>query len=250
MIMEKFLTLSLPVNTGTATGPTPVGDVNGTITSVVVDTVTDTNADFVSDGVSVDDVVVNVDTNAYALVTNVAATALTLDSDIFLVASQKYRVMDESDAFTLTDSAATFTSTVAVGDVVLNGSYVESTVVTIDSDTQLTLSAPIISTLPSIPDADTYFIYSEGDNDGDRLFNISGIATVAYMNSIYCTVSYMDRKVGGGLSQVSIYHTTDTSAQEFHNTLNNALVSAYETNWRDVTTDLVLPQGMRATIIM
>ena len=174
-----------------------MGDVNGTITSVVVDTVTDTNADFVSDGVSVDDVVVNVDTNAYALVTNVAATALTLDSDIFLVASQKYRVMDESDAFTLTDSAATFTSTVAVGDVVLNGSYVESTVVTIDSDTQLTLSAPIISTLPVSPDADTYFIYSEGDNDGDRLFNISGIATVAYMSSTYLS---HDRHLRSGIS--------------------------------------------------
>lgn len=248
--MEKFLTLSLPVDTGTATGPTPVGDVNGTITSVVVDTVTDTTADFANDGVSVDDVVVNVDTNAYALVTNVAATVLTLDSDIFLVASQKYRVMDESDAFTLTDSAATFTSTVAVGDVVLNGSYVESTVVTVDSDTQLTLSAPIISTLPASPDADTYLIYSEGDNDGDRLFNISGIATVAHMSNTYCTVSYMDRKVGGGLNQLSIYHTTDTSSLQFHHVLNDGIVSAYESNWRDVTTDLVLPQGMRATIIM
>ena len=89
----------------------------------------------------------------------------------------KYRIMVAAEANTLVDTGTSFTSDVSVGDVVLNGNKQEATVVSVDSDTQLTLSAPIISTmLPLVPDADSYYIYSEGDNDGDILLPITGIA--------------------------------------------------------------------------
>ena len=69
----------------------------------------------------------------------------------------------------LVGSGTSFTSDVSPGDVVLNGNEQKATVVTVDSNTKLTLSAPIISKLPASPDADTYYIYSENDNDGDRV---------------------------------------------------------------------------------
>jgi len=252
MVMEKFLIFPLPVVTGVASAPTALsyGTASGTATGFLVDT----TATFAANGVVAGDVVVNITSGG---VTTVLTTP-TVDGDNLAIASavvdffetgDAYRIMLAADANKLVGSGTSFISDVSPGDVVLNGNEQEATVVTVDSNTQLTLSAPIISTLPTSPDADTYYIYSENDNDGDRLFNISGIATVEYVGATYCTVSYIDRTLGGALNDLNIYHTTDTSAQEFHNALNNALVSAYETNWRDVVTDLVLPQGMRITVI-
>ena len=75
------------------------------------------------------------------------------------------------------------------------------------------------------------------------LFNISGIATVSHVSSTYCTVSYMDRKVGGGINQLSIYHTTDTTGLQFHHVLNDGIVNAYERQWKDVAIPFKLPFG-------
>ena len=253
MIMEKFLIFPLPVVTGVASGPVPLsqGTTSGTATGFLVDT----TATFATDGVAAGDVVVNITSGGVTTVLTtptVDGANLDIASAVvdFFETGDKYRVMLAADANKLVDTGITFTSDVSPGDVVLNGNDQEATVVTVDSDTQLTLSAPIISTLPASPDADTYYIYSEGNNDGDRLFNISGIATVSHVSSTYCTVSYMDRKVGGGINQLSIYHTTDTSSLQFHHVLNDGIVNAYERQWKDVAIPFKLPSGMRITSIV
>ncbi|MDB4493646.1 hypothetical protein N9233_00485 [Flavobacteriales bacterium] len=250
--MEKFLIFPLPVVTGDASGPVPITEsvTDGTADGFLVDTA----AEFVTDGVVAGDVVVNITSGG---VTTVLTTP-TVDGDNLAIASavvdffetgDAYRIMLAADANKLVGSGTSFTTDVSVGDVVLNANEQEANVVSVDSDTQLTLSAPIISTLPASPDAGTYYIYSENDNDGDRLFNISGIATVSHVSSTYCTVSYMDRKVGGGINQLSIYHTTDTSSLQFHHVLNDGIVNAYERQWKDVAIPFKLPSGMRITSI-
>lgn len=253
MIMEKFLIFPLPVVTGVASGPVPLshGTANGTATGFLVDT----TATFYSQGVVAGDVVVNITSGG---VTTVLVTP-TVDGANLNVASavvdffetgDKYRVMLAADANKLVDTGTTFTSDVLPGDVVVNANNQEATVVTVDSNTQLTLNAPIISTQPTVPDADTYYIYSGSGNDEDRLFNISGIATVSHVSNTYCTVSYMDRKVGGGINQLSIYHTPDTSSLQFHHVLNDGIVNAYERQWKDVAIPFKMPSGMRITSIV
>tara|TARA_R110000803_G_scaffold134272_1_gene201332 strand:- start:440 stop:1201 length:762 start_codon:yes stop_codon:yes gene_type:complete len=253
MVMEKFLIFPLPVVTGVASAPTALSD--GTASGTATGFLVDTTAAFAADGVVAGDVVVNITSGG---VTTVLTTP-TVDGDNLAIASavvdffetgDAYRIMLAADANKLVGSATSFTSDVSPGDVVLNGNEQEATVVTVDSDTQLTLSAPIISKLPISPDADSYYIYRDSNNDGDRLFNISGIATVAYTASTYCTVSYIDRKGDGGLNDLIIYHTADSSSLQFHNILNSAIVNAYERQWKDVSIPLVLPQGMRITAIV
>ena len=252
MVMEKFLIFPLPVVTGVASAPTALSD--GTASGTATGFLVDTTATFAADGVVAGDVVVNITSGG---VTTVLTTP-TVDGDNLAIASavvdffetgDAYRIMLAATANELVGSGTSFTSDVSPGDVVLNGNEQKATVVTVDSNTKLTLSAPIISKLPASPDADTYYIYSENDNDGDRLFNISGIATVSHVSSTYCTVSYMDRKAGGGINQLSIYHTTDTTGLQFHHVLNDGIVNAYERQWKDVAIPFKLPSGMRITSI-
>jgi len=249
MIMEKFLILpNLPVVTGVASGPVPLA--NGTTSGTADGFLVDTAATFFDDGVEAGDVVVNITSGA----TTTVLTTPTVDGDNLAIANAEvgffetgdaYRIMLAADANKLVGSGTSFTTDVSPGDVVLNGVFEEATVVTVDSDTQLTLSAPIISTAPTVPDADTYYIYSEGDNDGDILLPITGIADVEYATSLLEAITYVDRTVGGNLNTIAIAHTADASSYAFHNALTSAIVNAYERQWKDVSIPLVLPQGMR-----
>lgn len=249
MIMEKFLILpNLPVVSGDASGPEPITEsvTDGTAEGFLVDTA----AEFVTDGVVAGDVVVNITSGG---VTTVLTTP-TVDGDNLAIASavvdffetgDAYRIMLAADANKLVDTGTSFTSDVSPGDVVLNANGQEATVVSVDSDTQLTLSAPIISTLPASPDAGTYYIYSESDNDGDVLLPITGIADVEFITASATTITYIDRALDGSLNSKAIVHTADASSYAFHNALTSAIVNAYERQWKDVSIPLALPQGMR-----
>lgn len=249
MIMEKFLTLpNLPVVTGVASGPAPLAE--GTTSGTADGFLVDTTAEFATDTVVAGDVVVNITSGA----TTTVLTTPTVDGDNLAIANAEvdffetgdaYRIMLAADANKLVGSLTSFTTDVSPGDVVLNGVFEEATVVTVDSDTQLTLSAPIISTEPTVPDADTYYIYSEGDNDGDVLLPITGIADVEFITASATTITYIDRALDGSLNSKAIVHTADSSDYAFHNALTNAIVNAYERQWKDVSIPLVLPQGMR-----
>jgi len=248
MVMEKFLIFPLPVVTGVASAPTALsyGTASGTATGFLVDTA----ATFATDLVVAGDVVVNITSGG---VTTVLTTP-TVDGDNLAIASavvdffetgDAYRIMLAADANKLVGSGTSFISDVSPGDVVLNANGQEANVVSVDSDTQLTLSAPIISTLPASPDAGTYYIYSESDNDGDVLLPITGIADVEFITSSATTITYIDRALDGSLNSKAIVHTADSSDYAFHNALTNAIVNAYERQWKDVSIPLALPQGMR-----
>ena len=248
MVMEKFLILNLPIDVGTATGPAPL--IYGDADTSAAGFLTDALADFPTALVTAGDYVLNITTGqsttvSVTPVTPVTEVAITNVTDGFFTAGDQYRIMTAGEEMLLVDSTGAFSSLISVGDIVQNGAGQEAAVVTVDSNTQLTLSAAIMSTFPASPDADTYYIYRDSNNDGDRLFNISGIATVAYTDSYVCTVSYIDRKRNGNLNDLAIYHTADSSSLQFHNILNSAIVNAYERQWKDVSIPLVLPQGMR-----
>lgn len=254
MIMEKFLILpNLPVVSGTASAPVPLS--NGTTDGTADGFLVDTAATFLTDGVVADDVVVNITSGG---VTTVLTTP-TVDGDNlaitntevgFFESGDAYRIMLAADANKLVDTGTSFTSDVSVGDVVLNGNKQEATVVSVDSDTQLTLSAPIISTAPAAPDADSYYIYSEGDNDGDVLLPITGIADVEYISVGAEIITYIDQTGAGALNSKTIAHTDDGSLYDFHNALTSAIVNAYERQWKDVSIPLVLPSGMRILTVV
>ena len=254
MIMEKFLTLpNLPVVTGVASGPVPLA--NGTTSGTADGFLVDTTAEFATDTVVAGDVVVNITSGA----TTTVLTTPTVDGADLAIANAEvdffetgdaYRIMLAADANKLVDTGTSFTTDVSPGDVVLNGVFEEATVVTVDSDTQLTLSAPIISTAPTVPDADTYYIYSEGDNDGDVLLPITGIADVEYLGVGAESITYIDQTGAGGLNSKTIAHTDDGSLYDFHNALTSAIVNAYERQWKDVSIPLVLPSGMRILTVV
>lgn len=67
---------------------------SGNNTSVVASSLVDSAADFVTAGISVGDIVANGTTNLTAEVLTVAATTLTLDTDIFLASPNIYTVYD------------------------------------------------------------------------------------------------------------------------------------------------------------
>lgn len=253
MVMEKFLILNLPIDVGTATGPVPLS--YGEADTSAAGFLTNAAANFVTDLVVEGAYVLNITTGqsttvSVTPVTPVTTVAITNVTDGFFTSGDKYRIMTAGEEMLLVDSTGAFSSLISVGDIVQNGAGQEAAVVTVDSNTQLTLSAAIMSTLPLSPNAKTYYIYRDSNNEGDRLFNISGIATVAYTASTYCTVSYIDRKGDGGLNNLAIYHTADSSSLQFHNILNSAIVNAYERQWKDVSIPLVLPSGMRITAIV
>ena len=154
MVMEKFLIFPLPVVTGVASAPTALSD--GTASGTATGFLVDTTATFAADGVVAGDVVVNITSGG---VTTVLTTP-TVDGDNLAIASavvdffetgDAYRIMLAATANELVGSGTSFTSDVSPGDVVLNGNEQKATVVTVDSNTKLTLSAPIISKLPSFP---------------------------------------------------------------------------------------------------
>ena len=254
MIMEKFLILpNLPVVLGTASAPVPLS--NGTTDGTADGFLVDTAATFFTDGVVADDVVVNITSGGVTTVLTTptvdnANLAITNTEEGFFASGDKYRIMLAADANKLVGSGTSFTSDVSVGDVVLNGNKQEATVVTVDSDTQLTLSAPIISTAPTVPDADSYYIYSEGDNDGDVLLPITGIADVEYIGVGVEIITYIDQTGAGALNSKTIAHTDDGSLYDFHNALTSAIVNAYERQWKDVSIPLVLPSGMRILAVV
>lgn len=254
MIMEKFLILpNLPVVLGTATAPEPLSD--GTTDGTADGFLVDTAATFFTDGVVADDVVVNITSGGVTTVLTTptvdnANLAITNTEEGFFASGDKYRIMLAADANKLVDTGTSFTSDVSVGDVVLNGNKQEATVVSVDSDTQLTLSAPIISTAPAAPDADSYYIYSEGDNDGDVLLPITGIADVEYIGVGVEIITYIDQTGAGALNSKTIAHTDDGSLYDFHNALTSAIVNAYERQWKDVSIPLVLPSGMRILAVV
>jgi len=67
---------------------------SGTNDALTVSSLEDTTADFVTAGVQEGDIVGNTTTNKTAIVTNVTATILTLNADIFTVIGQGYVVYD------------------------------------------------------------------------------------------------------------------------------------------------------------
>ena len=252
--MEKFLILpNLPVVSGAASAPVPPSD--GTADGTADGFLVDTAATFLSDGVVAGDVVVNITSGGVTTVlttptVDAANLAITNAEVGFFESGDEYRIMVAAEANTLVDTGTSFTSDVSVGDVVLNGNKQEATVVSVDSDTQLTLSAPIISTAPTTPDADSYYIYSEGDNDGDILLPITGIADVEYLGVGAESITYIDQTVAGSLNSKLIAHTDDGSLYDFHNALTSAIVNAYERQWKDVSIPLVLPSGMRILTVV
>jgi len=247
MVMEKFIRLpDLPiVPQSLSDGPDVIDSGTTTATSTPFQ-LADSGNDFVGDGVAVGDIAYNVTTNEYTTITAVGALAtlpLTLDADIFaLGGNEAYRIMLAATAFELQDASGAFDGKVNVGDLVVNINGLTANVTAV-ADTVLTLDRPLISNVPS-PTNKVYTIYS-ADGQNNILINASGVASVAYTSGTSSTISYVERTVGGDLNDLVINHDADTSPQEFYNALSNAFVSAYETNWRDVVTDLVLPEGMR-----
>lgn len=247
MVMEKFIRLpDLPiVPQSVCDGPDAIDSGTTTPTSTEFQ-LADSGNDFVGDGVAVGDIAYNVTTNEYTTITAVGPLTndpLTLDADIFaLGGGEAYRIMLAATAFELQDADGAFDGRVNVGDLVVNINGLTANVTAV-ADTVLTLDRPLISNVPS-PTNKLYTIYS-ADGQNNILINASGVASVAYTSGTSSTISYVERTVGGDLNDLIITHDADTSPQEFHNALSNAFVSAYETNWRDVVTDLVLPEGMR-----
>lgn len=250
MVMEKFIRLpDFPVVPyALANGPDALDSGTTTVTSTPFQ-LADSGNDFVGLGVVVGDIAYNVTTNEYANITAVgplATNPLTLDADIFaLGGGESYRVMTLATAFELQDADGAFDGRVNVGDLVVTSTGLTANVTAV-ADAVLTLDRPIISNVP--PSNKVYTIYS-ADGQNSILINASGVASVTYTSVSASTISYVGRTVGGDLNDLVINHDADTSPQEFHNALSNAFVSAYETNWRDVVTDLVLPQGMRIVSI-
>ena len=70
---------------------------NGTATAVLAGSLVDSSQDFVSLGVSVYDIVVNVTTKKSSIVTSVAATTLTLTDNIFLSVGNSYIIYSYKD---------------------------------------------------------------------------------------------------------------------------------------------------------
>ena len=247
MVMEKFIRLpGLPIVPQTA-GDGPDAIDSGTTTPTATPfQLADSGNDFVGDGVAVGDIAYNVTTNEYTTITAVGPLTndpLTLDADIFaLGGGEAYRIMLAATAFELQDADGAFDGRVNVGDLVVTPNGLTANVTAV-ADAVLTLDRPIISNVPSAINQ-VYTIYS-ADGQNNILINASGVASVAYTSGSVSTISYVERTVGGDLNDLIITHDADTSPQEFHNALSNAFVSAYETNWRDVVTDLVLPEGMR-----
>lgn len=253
MVMEKFLILNVPIDVGTATGPVPL--IEGDADTSAAGFLTDALADFPTALVVAGDYVLNITTGqsttvSVTPVTPVSEVAITNVTAGFFTLGDQYRIMTAGEEMLLVNSGATFDGSITVGDIVRNGAGQEATVVTVDSDTQLTLSAAIMSTLPASPDAKTYYIFRDYNNDGDRLFNISGIADVKYVTVAGDIIVYTDRKVDGSVNSFAIQHTSDTMDYEFHTAFTSAIVNAYERQWKDVSIRLVLPAGMRVTGIV
>jgi len=71
---------------------------SGANTAVVVDNLIDAGATFDTDGINIGDVVINITTEKYAYVVDIAATSLTLTDDIFLATPENYKVLKAADA--------------------------------------------------------------------------------------------------------------------------------------------------------
>ena len=122
------MTLSTPLThlflEGTVVGPTPT--VEGTNDATVVAyEVNDATKDFTGppDQVYVGDIVVN-NAGAFATVLTVAATKLTLDTDLALGSGDAYKVLFSEDAFNVTSTATNdkpFSMFLNVGDPVEGG---------------------------------------------------------------------------------------------------------------------------------
>ena len=70
----------------------------GSPSTILLNNLIDVSANFVTDGVTVGDILYNVTTDSYAEITSVGITTLGLDSDIFLALGQTYSVQGSQAA--------------------------------------------------------------------------------------------------------------------------------------------------------
>lgn len=152
-------------------------EVSSTVSSGTADAIptvnhlTDAGADFLTDGVAINDIAVNLSTGATATITGVLPTDLTLSANIFSVGSETYAVVTAASPIhsgnagspalnTLFDYTATWTGIpVAINDLAVEPvgpSYAKVTAVT---DTVLTLNGNIFPL-----GTENFEIYDEYDN--------------------------------------------------------------------------------------
>ena len=246
--MEKFLKVASPIADGTSTAsPAPVGNNGGTtpafgtITSVVALEINNTAAKFATSVVVLaGDIAYNVTTGVWTTVTVVDSDIkLTLADDIFKTALDKYRVMPSADAFLLVDSGTAFLDDVAIGDIVMNGLGRKATVVSVNSDTDLTLSAPIMAVYTGSLNQDDWYIWRT-DSDGSlnsQLLSITDVAGVSYTSASAALITYKERTSGGALRTASVAVLSE--GLDLNIDLQNAVTSSYSENWTRVVRPLV-----------
>jgi hypothetical protein len=113
---------------------------------------------------------------------------------------------------TLTDGVASFLSTVSVGDVV-SAQGQTATVVSVDSDTELTLSNDLINILGGFAD---YEIFSEGQGDTYSLLNASKYLFVFQASTGGGEIRFIySDDVNSGYLNINTNLTSDSAAESY-----------------------------------
>mgnify|MGYP003635261774 CR=1 FL=1 len=228
------MTTSIPLQyfflEGQLVGPTPI--VEGTNdTTVVAYEVNDATKDFNVE-VSVGDIVVN-DAGAFATVLTVAATKLTLDTDLALVNLSEYDVLFSEEAFNVTATATNdkpFSMFLNVGDRLsfgLSGSAHTTFPVHIVAlwDDVMTLNRPLL--IGSIPAG----------------YDIA-ITAKDKMSSISLDVPFIDVTVGVDSADMYVYSTgflisdlyvypNSLRGYDYFQAFRNAIEAAGRNKWRN-----------------
>lgn len=232
------MTTSIPLQyfflEGQLVGPTPI--VEGTNdTTVVAYEVNDGTKDFTAppDEVSVGDIVVN-DAGAFATVLTVAATKLTLDTDLALGSGDEYDVLFSEEAFNVTATATNdkpFSMFLNVGDRLSfgqTGGYVHTTfpvhIVALWDDV-MTLNRPLL--IGSIPAG----------------YDIA-ITAKDKMSSISLDVPFIDVTVGVDSADMYVYSTgflvsylyvypNSLRGYDYFQAFRNAIEAAGRNKWRN-----------------
>tara|TARA_R110000787_G_scaffold3543_2_gene13828 strand:+ start:1423 stop:2217 length:795 start_codon:yes stop_codon:yes gene_type:complete len=162
---------ALPTVEGTSTG-VGSGTADGNVTNELVDS----TANFVSTvaplPVVIGDLAIELGSGNSAAVTAVAATALTLASDVFPLGTETYAIVKASH---LTVAGETFiTKGVIIGDIVWNDTANTTTTVTaVNSETDLTLADDLFGSNTTYNDGYEIFLGGPHSNGSSTISNSS-----------------------------------------------------------------------------
>ena len=229
------MTTSIPLQyfflEGQLVGPTPT--VEGTNdTTVVAYEVNDATKDFTTIPVYVGDIVVN-DAGAFATVLTVAATKLTLDTDLALGSGDAYDVLFSEEAFNVTATATNdkpFSMFLNVGDRLSfgqTGGFLHTTfpvhIVALWDDV-MTLNRPLL--IGSIPAG-----YDIAITAKDKM---SSINLDVHFIDVTAGVDYADMYLYPGDSVTDIYvYPTSLRGYDYFQAFRNAIEAAGRNKWRN-----------------